>query len=271
MPDWEIIVMIRHAELKYAFDALGLAGIPVVAHASLKKLGLVHGGPTTVLEAMRESFGAVMMPTHTYKAMVTPRVGPPNNGMKYAEEVDRGPLLAEPFHPGMPADKMMGILPETLRKHPSARRSLHPILSFAGIGADAALDTQTLYDPLAPIGALAGEDGWVLLIGVDHTVNTSIHYAERLAGRKQFIRWALAGDRVVECPGYPGDSSGFQAIEEYVKDITRRIELGKSFVQAVPLKRLLDVTVELIKANPLALLCERADCERCNAIRVTET
>ena len=261
--------MIGHAELRSAFGELGLVDTPVIAHASLKKLGLVHGGAETVLEAMLESFGTIVMPTHTYKTMVTPKVGPPNNGIKYDEEANTRRVAAEPFYPDMPADKMMGILPEALRKHPSAMRSLHPILSFAGIQADAALVTQTLYDPLAPIGALAEQDGWVVLIGVDHTVNTGIHYAERLAGRKQFIRWALVGDRVVECPNFPGDSSGFQAIEEVVKSDTRRVEIGKSFVQAVPLKRLFDAVVELIRENPLALLCERMDCERCNAVKIT--
>jgi len=92
---------------------------------------------------------------------------------------------------------------------------------------------------------------------------------EKLAGRKQFIRWALAGDRVVECPNFPGDSSGFQAIEEHVKADTRRVEIGKVCIQAVPLKRLFDEVVILIKKNPLALLCERMDCERCNAVRET--
>ncbi|HJR78522.1 MAG TPA: AAC(3) family N-acetyltransferase [Anaerolineales bacterium] len=262
--------MIGHRELKSAFDELGLATNPVIAHASLKKLGLIHGGPETVLNALLGSFGAVIMPTHTYKTMVTPKVGPPNNGIKYDEETDTRKVAVEPFHPEMPADKMMGILPEALRQHPAAMRSLHPILSFAGIRADSALVTQTLYDPLAPIGALAEQDGWALLIGVDHTANTSIHYAEKLAGRKQFIRWALVGDRVVECPGFPGDSSGFQAIEELIEPETRRVEVGKSFVQAVPLKPLFDAVVRLIKENPLALLCERMDCERCSAVKITE-
>ena len=261
--------MIDHAELKSAFEELGLANNPVIAHASLKKLGLVHGGAETVLHTMLDSFGAVVMPTHTYQTMVTPKVGPPNNGIKYDKETDTNKVTAEPFHPDMPADKMMGILPEVLRSHPSTMRTSHPILSFAGVRADAALDTQTLYDPLAPIGALAEQDGWVLLIGVDHTVNTSIHYAEKLAGRKQFIRWALARDRVVECPNFPGDSSGFQAIEEHVKADTRRVEIGKAYIQAVPLKRLFDEVVISIKKNPLALLCERMDCERCNAVRET--
>ena len=204
--------MIDRAELKSAFEELGLADSPVIAHASLKKLGLVHGGAKTVLHTMLESFGAVIMPTHTYQTMVTPKVGPPNNGIKYEKETDTNKVTAEPFHPDMPADKMMGILPEVLRSHPSTMRTSHPILSFAGVRADAALDTQTLYNPLAPIGALAEDDGWVLLIGVDPTVNTSIHYAETLAGRKQFIRWALAPGLAGDVPHIPGALSGFQAI-----------------------------------------------------------
>jgi hypothetical protein len=76
--------------------------------------------------------------------------------------------------------------------------------------------------------------------------------------------------RIVECPGYPGDSSGFTAIEELILPHTRRVDLDSgAFIQAVPLKRLLDVTVELIKKDPLALLCQREDCERCNAVRNT--
>ena len=175
--------------------------------------------------------------------------------------------MAEPFHPDMRADTMMGILPETLRNHPSVTRTAHPILSFAGVNADFTLFTQTLYEPLAPIGALAEQDGWVVLINVDHTANTSIHYAEKLAGRKQFIRWALVGDRVVECPNYPGDSMGFQAIEPYLAFETRHVDLGGGFIQAVSLQRLLEVVQGLIRKDPLALLCERTDCERCNAVR----
>jgi aminoglycoside 3-N-acetyltransferase len=177
--------------------------------------------------------------------------------------------MAVPFTLDLPVDPMMGILPETLRKHPLATRTAHPILSFAGVNAEEALFTQTLYEPLAPIGVLAEQDGWVLLINVDHTVNTSIHYAERLAGRKQFVRWALVDDRVVECPNYPGDSMGFQVIEDYLQADTRRVKMGKACIDAVPLKRLFEVVQGLIRKDPLALLCERTDCERCNAVRLT--
>jgi len=124
-----------------------------------------------------------------------------------------------------------------------------------------------LDNPLAPVGKLAEQDGWVLLIGVDHTVNTSIHYGEKLAGRRQFVRWALTPDRIVECPGFPGCSRGFEAIRPSLEVITRRIESGSAVVQAIPLSRLFEIVVETIKKDPLALLCQQDDCERCNAVR----
>jgi aminoglycoside 3-N-acetyltransferase len=259
-----------YAELLTAFQALGLQEKPVIAHASLKPFGFIEGGAEAVLDAMLASFASLIMPTFTYKTEIIPDVGPPNNGITYGSGHDFN-QLAVPFVPEMRADPMMGILPETLRNHPSATRTAHPILSFAGIRADLTLFTQTLYEPLAPLGALAEQDGWVVLINVDHTVNTSIHYAEKLAGRKQFLRWALVGNRVVECPGYPGDSMGFQVIEGHLTFDTRRIQVGEGFIQAVPLQRLFQIAQGLIKNDPLALLCERQDCERCNAVRITGT
>ena len=255
------------AELKRAFDELGLAGKPVIAHASLKKFGNIQGGPRTVIQALLASSGGVIMPTFTYKTMVTPEVGPPNNGIVYGSNSDAN-KMAEPFSHTMLPDKMMGRLPLTLIYEKGVMRTSHPILSFAGIQANEILLTQTLFDPLAPIRALAEKDGWVVLINVDHSINTSIHYGEKLAGRRQFVRWALTLGRIVECPGFPGDSSGFNAIEEHIQPYTLRVDMdGGAFVQAVPLKQLIDVTVELIKKTPLALLCQRSDCERCNSIR----
>jgi hypothetical protein len=43
--------------------------------------------------------------------------------------------------------------------------------------------------------------------------------------------------------------------------------VNNAIIQAVPLKRLLDAVQELIKKDPLALLCQRSDCEQCNAVR----
>ena len=258
--------MSSYSDLKSGLAKLQLSKHLVIAHASLKTFGHIEGGAETMLTALLDSVRGVIMPTFTYKSMLNPEVGPPRNGITYGSETDLN-KMAEAFYPNMPADKLMGVLPEFLRKHPKARRSSHPIQSFAGIRADAVINSQRIYDPLAPIGMLAEQDGWVLLLGVDHTVNTSIHYAEKLAGRLQFIRWALMQDRVVECPGFPGDSDGFNAIAPAVEKYTRRVEIGNALVQAVHLKSLIKVVMDQIKENPFALLCQRQDCERCTAVR----
>jgi aminoglycoside 3-N-acetyltransferase len=258
--------MLYFAELKSAFKELKLADKPVILHSSLKRFGPIECGPKTVIQALLATTNGLIVPTFTYLTMVTPEVGPPNNGITYGRDRDLN-KMAVPFHLGLQPDKMMGSVPRTLLLQEGSIRTAHPILSFGGIDVDQLLITQTLHQPLAPIGALADHDGWVILINVDHSVNTSIHYAEKMAGRKQFLRWALLGDRIVKCPGFPGDSSGFNAIEEHVRADTHLVQVNNAVIRAVPLKKLFAAVQELIKKDPLALLCQRSDCERCNAVR----
>ncbi len=254
------------AGLKAALQGLELGDKPVIAHASVKSFGPVQEGALALFDALIASVGALVMPTFTYKTMLTPEIGPSNNGIIYGAGQDLN-RMAEPFRQDMPADSLMGTLPEILRQHPGAKRTQHPILSFAGLRAESILDTQTILEPLAPIGALTRADGWVLLLGVDHTVNTSIHFAEKLVDRKQFTRWALLPSRVIECPGFPGDSAGFNEIGPEIAKDTLFVEVGNAIVQAVPLNRLVEAVTAQLKQDPLALLCRRDDCERCAAVR----
>jgi aminoglycoside 3-N-acetyltransferase len=239
---------------------------PVIVHASLSAFGEVPGGAETVLGALLASYSTLVMPAFTYKTMITPEVGPPNNAMVYGTARDAN-LMAEFYQPDYPVDTLMGAVAEALCKHPKARRSSHPILSFCGVNADRVLDAQSFAEPLAPIGVLRDDKGWVLMMGVDHTVNTSMHYAERLAGRKQFVRWALTPTGVVECPAFPGDSRGFNAVTASVENITRTARIGGGEVRALPLPDLIDIVSGWFVADPLGLLCDRPDCECCNAVR----
>jgi aminoglycoside 3-N-acetyltransferase len=257
---------VRLRDLLLGLRDLHLGQAPVIVHASLKSFGQVEGGAQTAVSALTAVFPTVVIPTFTYKTMVFPLTGPKDNGVSYGSLQDQN-RMAEFFTPQMPADPLMGIIPETLRKHPRTKRSSHPIQSFAGINAEQILDTQMMADPLGPLGALELADGWVVLMGVDHTVNTSIHYAEKLAGRKQFVRWALTPKGVVECPGFPGCSAGFRAIAPEMERHTRRVKIGDALVQAVPLKTLFKVVVAQLIKDPLALLCQQEDCERCGEIR----
>lgn len=260
--------MLTLEDFNSALESLDLENKPAIAHASLKSFGAIHGGAETVLSALLTAVNGLMMPTFTYKTMITPNVGPPNNGLDYGKQRDLN-LMAEPYRYDMPVDSLIGTLPETLRNYPGTMRTAHPILSLTGVHTNEALVTQTMYNPFAPIGWLADHGGWVLLLGVDHTVNTSIHYAEKMAGRHQFVRWALTQRRIVECKGFPGCSDGFEAIRTEIKDVTRRVEIGESFIEAIPLHPLLQAVEACIKRNPLALLCQREECGRCDAVRNT--
>lgn len=239
---------------------------PVIVHASLSSFGEVPGGAETVLGALLANFSTLIMPAFTYKTMITPEVGPPNNAKIYGTTRDAN-LMAEFYQADLPVDETVGAVAEALRLHPKAQRSDHPILSFCGVNAAPLLEAQSLEEPLAPIGILREDKGWVLLMGVNHTVNTSIHLAEHLAGRKQFIRWALTPRGVVECPAFPGCSLGFETIVSSVESITRIAKVGNGEIWALPLSDLIDIVSGWIEVEPLALLCDREDCERCNAVR----
>jgi len=258
--------MVSFREFLQAFREVGInPNQPVIVHASLSAVGEIRGGVDTVLGALLATSRGVMAPTFTYKTMITPEVGPENNACDYGTGQDRN-RMAEFFLPDMPADPMMGILPEAIRKHPNAHRSMHPILSFSGIQVDDAIAAQTIEAPLAPIGVLEEENGVVLLIGVNHTVNTSIHYAEYLAGRKQFVRWALTPQGVRECPRFSGCSDGFEAAAAHLEDITQTTRIGSATMQAVQLKPMIQILTDLIQQQPLALLCGKND-GRCEAVR----
>ncbi len=258
--------MISFREFVNAFREVGLnPGQPVIVHASLSAVGEIRGGAETVLGALLTIAKGVMAPTFTYKTMIIPEVGPENNAMMYGTGKDQN-RMAEFYLPTMPADALMGKLPEAIRMYPGARRTAHPLLSFSGIHVDDALNAQTIEEPMAPIGVLAGQNGIVLLIGVNHTVNTSIHYAERLAGRKQFIRWALTPQGIRECPGFGGCSDGFEQAAPLLESITRTAKIGAATLRAVQLSPMIETLTALIKEQPLALLCGKND-ERCESVR----
>ncbi len=258
--------MISFREFVHTFREVGLnPGQPIIVHASLSAIGEIRGGVQTVLGALLSMSEGVMAPTFTYRTMIIPEVGPENNAYDYGSGNEKN-RMAEFYRPDMPADPLMGVLPEAIRKYPGAKRSNHPLLSFSGISVDEAIKAQTLEEPMAPIGVLARQNGLVVLIGVNHTVNTSIHYAERLAGRKQFIRWALTPQGVRECPGFGGCSDGFEQAAEYLAPYTSTGQIGGATVRTIQLAPMIQTLCDLIQKQPLALLCSKAD-DRCESVR----
>ncbi len=251
------------ADLEAGIRALGISRrTPVVVHASLSALGRVAGGAPAVIAALRSRFGSLIMPAFTYKTMVIPEAGPPRNGLVYGGGRDRN-RMAVFYRHTTPVDRLIGAIPEALRRHPGSARSGHPVLSFTGLGAAAYLACQTYPHPLGPLEALAGSGGWVLLWGVGHTANTSLHLAERQAGRPAYVRWALTPGGARRCESFPGCSLGFDSLAPDLAPITRRVRIGRGWVQGLPMGEMIDIAAEKMRLNPPAYFCSSLGCSRC--------
>jgi len=258
---------IGYRDFVAALRALGLGRHSrVIVHASLSAFGEVVGGADTMAGALLSSLQTVIVPTFTSRCMVIDPDGPADNALTPQEEA-LDSSQAEVFDLNMPADRGMGRVADALRTHPEAQRSNHPLLSFAGIRAESFLEGQTLENPWGVIGALADADGDLLLMGVDHRADVSLHYAEQRAGRRGFLRWGLTQAGVVPCPGWFGCRDGFGAIGQRLGGLAGRVDVGPGWIETVPLRDLINLAVGWIREDPQALLCDRPGCISGRSVR----
>ncbi len=258
-------------DLQKGLRELGLGpGSRLLVHAVLPALGPVRGGAESLVGALAALGGLMIMPAFTPQCRVWPRIGPAHNAATYSGHDDEN-AAAEIFRPSTPVDPSLGPVAEALRHVTGAVRSMHPLYSFVALGAEAerAMAAQSLAEPLGPIAHLAetNPSADVLLLGADQTANVAIHEAERRAGRKQFIRWALTPKGAVECAGCPGCPEGFNGLIPQLRPFSRVTQIGSARVERLPLKELLRTVETLIRRDPTALLCARPGCERCGAVR----
>jgi len=259
--------MITYHNITRVLKSMGLKrDIPIIAHMDLSSISSIKGGTSTLMGALLSTIDNVMIPAFTYSTMVTPENGPVDNNLRYGEDSENN-LDARIFSHTLPSELSNQEAIDILREFPGIYRSSHPIFSFYGLGLDIVLMDHPPAKPYQPIKKLMGLGGWVTLIGVASSQNFSIHYAEFLAGRKQFLRWALTSEGICACPHFPGCPDGFHKLDYYLQDELRAAAVEDMRFSAVPLDTLVTTAVALLKEDPFAFLCNDLQCARCNLVR----
>lgn len=175
------------ADLVAALHALGVAaGDVLVVHSSLSSIGFVIGGAQAVVEALLEAVGpdgTITMPSHSGDwSEPSYWQNPPVPEAWWPHLRQHMPA----FDPHLTPLRNMGAVAEAFHRLPTTRRSGHPTVSHLANGpqADEIVRRHALSDGLgegSPIARLYALDAKVLLLGVGHGNNTSLHLAEHRA------------------------------------------------------------------------------------------
>jgi aminoglycoside 3-N-acetyltransferase len=190
------------ADLVGDLQRLGIdSGMVLMVHTSLRSIGFVAGGPEAVIDALRAAIGltgTLTMPAHTAdRSDPAEWVAPPVPEHWWPTIRDHMP----PFDPYRTPPQQMGALATALLLRRDTLRSTHPQLSHMASGPEAGYviaphDLDEGFGDESPLGRLYELDATVVLLGVDHANNTSLHLAE-VRGSWPSKRRAQQGSRVL--------------------------------------------------------------------------
>jgi len=239
-------------------------GMNLIVHSSLKSLGWVCGGAVAPIYAIEQAIGeegTLVMPTQSGELREPSKwQNPPIPEHWWSIMRDSMPL----YDPDMTPTRNMGVIPETFRKQIGAIRSRHPHVSFAARGPNANViaDHHGLDFGLgeqSPLARLYDLDGWVLLLGVGHDRNTSMHLAEHRASfpckrvMEQGTPWLENGVRTWKIlKDIKTDCTDFETIGELFDQkyhLVLRGKVGCANARLMPQKPLVDFAQQWMTAN----------------------
>ena len=247
--------------------ALGVKpGMVVLVHSSLSAMGWVCGGSVAVIAALQKALGStgtLVMPSHS------PDLTEPSGWESPPVPESWWPVIREnmpAYDPELTPTRSMGIIAETFRKQQGVRRSAHPQVSFCALGPQASriTDNHALAFGLgehSPLARIYDLHGFVLLLGVDHGNNTSMHLAEHRATfpTKRVIqqgapistadsrRWATFKDVDIDSSDF--DRIGDDFLRSDAGHVVPRGRVGLADCQLMPQRDVVDFTVSWLEEN----------------------
>jgi len=237
--------------------ALGVEpGGVLVVHTAFSKVGPVENGAPGLIAALRAALGpegTLVMPSMTddddcpFDVRTSPCVG-------------------------------MGVVADTFWRLHGVLRSDNPH-AFAAIGPRAAEllaphPVDIPHGPDSPPGRVPAVDGQVLLLGVGHDANTTIHVAENLAGVRYghatYITVLREGRSVrVHYTEVDHCCENFALMDEWLEreGLQRRGVVGHAEARLMRSRDVVDVALRHLRENENVFLHAEGVCEECDAAR----
>ena len=251
--------------LKTDMAAIGIKpGMVLLVHSSLSKIGWISGGPVAVIQALEEILGpegTLVMPTHSGDLSDPEKWSNPPVPEEW-KEIIRQTIPA--FDPKITPPRAMGKISETFWSQRDVMRSNHPHMSFAARGkyASQITDKHSLDFALgdgSPLARIYDMEGWILLLGVEHDNNTSLHLSEYRAdfegkeginqgapilvdGKRQWVKirdWDEHSENFIELGKAYKNAGGSQ----------NEGKIGMSESLLIPQRELVDFGVDWMNAN----------------------
>lgn len=246
-------------------EQLGALGVQtggvLLVHTAFRAVRPVAGGPAGLIAALREALGSggtLVMPAWT---------GDGN----------------QPFDPAeTPTATDLGVVADTFWRLPGVVRSRHQE-AFAAAGPHAA--EIVLADPLplpphipaSPVGRVYEADGQVLLLGVGHDANTTLHLAELMAG----VPYGVPRSCTVIQDGQPVRRQyrendhccqGFALADAWLRETGLQAErpVGHGQARLMRSRDVVAAALERLAEDPLLFLHgPEAGCEECDEARAS--
>ena len=257
--DAAAVIEVSRTEVAQQLRALGVKpGGVLLVHTSFRAVRPVAGGPLGLVAALRDALGrdgTLVMPSWTGD--------------------DDTPFDTKTT----PASADLGVVADSFRRLPGVLRSDH-CFAFVAAGPQAA---AILRDPLplpphipeSPVGRVHDLDGQVLLLGVGHDANTTLHLAELIAGVPYRVAkhcTVLRDGRAVRIDYGENDHccARFAFAGEWLQErgLAAEGRVGHAHARLMRARDIVEVTVERLKREPLLFLHPAGSgCAECEAAR----
>jgi len=251
--------LIATARVRQQLHDLGVpSGVVLLVHSAFSKVRPVERGPSGLIAALEAAVGpdgTLVMPSMT-------------------DDDDH------PFDAATTPCRGLGVVADTFWRLPGVLRSSNPhAFAAKGPAAPSIIAPHPVdfpHGPNSPVGRVHDLDGLVLLLGVGHDADTTVHLAESLAGvryRRPKHVTVLQGGRVVSLPYLEIDHccQNFSLVDDWLDaaHLQQRGIVGHAEARLARSRAIVEIVTAQLRLRETAFLHPHGVDDECDEARAS--